>query len=91
MRGPGLWKVNNSYLNESDFAQHVYEIIKTQTRIHTDVSKLDSEWDALLIEANQYISLSNRLDARLFLDSLLPSVRGFFYEIRGSKETCTES
>merc|ERR1712082_560366 len=75
-RGPGLWRFNNSYLDEPEFKEIVNNAIKMQTRIHAEDNLTDTQWDELLIEDYQNIKLADDVDARIFLDCLLASIRG---------------
>ena len=75
-RGPGLWRFNNSYLEEPEFKEIVNNAIKVQTRINADDNLTDAQWDELLIEDYQNIKLADDVDARIFLNCLLASIRG---------------
>ncbi len=75
-RGPGLWRINNSYLDEPEFKEIVNNAIKVQTRIHADDNLTDAQWDELSIEDYQNIKLADDIDAHIFLDCLLASIRG---------------
>ena len=75
-RGPGLWRINNSFLNEPEFIKIVNDVMKLQTRIHAKVDMSDSQWDELQIEDYQNIRLADDIDARTYLDCMLASIRG---------------
>ena len=75
-RGPGLWRFNNSFLQETEFIKIANEVIKLQTRIHAKNEMTDSQRDELQIEDYQYIELADDIDARTFFDCMLASMRG---------------
>ena len=63
-RGPGLWRFNNSFLQEPDFIKIANDVMKLQTRIHAKHEMTDSQWDELQIEDYQYIELADDVDDR---------------------------
>ncbi|MCP3681025.1 MAG: hypothetical protein GY782_12690, partial [Gammaproteobacteria bacterium] len=71
-----MWRFNNSFLDEPEFKEIVNKAIKLQTRIHAKDNLTDTEWDELLVEDYQNIKLADDVDARIFLDCLLASIRG---------------
>ncbi len=75
-RGPGLWRFNNSFLDDPEYIKIANEVIKQQTRIHAKSEMSDSQWEELQIEDYQYIELADDVDARTFFDCMLASIRG---------------
>ena len=75
-RGPGLWRFNNSFLDEPEFKDIVSNTIKTQTKIHAKINMTNEDWDKLSIEDYQFIDLADDVDQRIFYDCLLPAIRG---------------
>ena len=74
-RGPGLWRFNNSYLDDPEFKEIVLNIIKMQTQIHAKNSMSNEQWDELSIEDYQNIDLAENVDPRIFFDCLLAGLK----------------
>ena len=64
----------------------MHDVVKLQTRIHSDVTLTDEEWDNLQINEYQYIQLASDIDDMINLDSLLAGIRGACIKFGAAKK-----